>query len=354
MKNDFRKIVFIAFPALILLLLMGCQQVGGDDGDKKTVTNVWTLATKSADFSKRYGHTSVVFDDKIWVIGGFEDGKVLKNDVWYSVDGYTWIQVDVTNPFPPRYGHVSTVYDNKIWVIAGRDQNLLDDVWYSSDGKNWIQATANAAFTPRWFPSIAQSPRDDIPYMLIYGGFSTADFSQSLNDLFISADGINWTEYDSSDFTPLPKLAGASIIPVSETGDITIQEFWIHGGIDSENSTLHGQTAVYVEPPKQEYMRMNLTGTSDYYTKRYLHTSFKYNDTIWLIGGITSDGSYSEDVCFMDEKKQWVRFYASAQFSTRAGHTSVVFRDKMWVIGGWRYNSEENIYLNDVWWNEAK
>ena len=41
----------------------------------------WTEATASAPFSKRDGHSSVVFDNKLWVIAGYDDGS-LKNDVW--------------------------------------------------------------------------------------------------------------------------------------------------------------------------------------------------------------------------------------------------------------------------------
>ena len=38
------------------------------------------VSTKAA-FSERYGHTSVVFDDKLWVIAGQDSGS-FKNDVW--------------------------------------------------------------------------------------------------------------------------------------------------------------------------------------------------------------------------------------------------------------------------------
>ncbi len=43
----------------------------------------WTRATSSAGFSGRSGHTSLVFDSKMWVIGGHDISTFLK-DVWYS------------------------------------------------------------------------------------------------------------------------------------------------------------------------------------------------------------------------------------------------------------------------------
>jgi len=38
--------------------------------------------TANAAFSKRRGHTTAVFNDKIWVIGGWDSNDILKNDVW--------------------------------------------------------------------------------------------------------------------------------------------------------------------------------------------------------------------------------------------------------------------------------
>jgi hypothetical protein len=83
-------------------------------------------------FEARYGHTSVVYDDKMWVIGGTTEpngssgSTVDKNDCWYSSDGVNWTQANVISPFSPRAYHSSVVYDNKIWVIGGGENN---DVW---------------------------------------------------------------------------------------------------------------------------------------------------------------------------------------------------------------------------------
>jgi hypothetical protein len=48
-----------------------------------TVKQNWLQTTPAAPFSARSDHTTVVFDNKIWVIGG-RDGGGVKNDVWYS------------------------------------------------------------------------------------------------------------------------------------------------------------------------------------------------------------------------------------------------------------------------------
>ena len=96
----------------------------------------WSQATASAAFTGRYGHTSVVYNNKMWVIGGYYDdyysGLHYLNDVWYSTDGVIWTQVTDSTAFPARGGHTSVVHDNNMWVIGGWDGgSCRNDVWYS-------------------------------------------------------------------------------------------------------------------------------------------------------------------------------------------------------------------------------
>ena len=84
----------------------------------------------------------------MWIIGGF-DGDDRKKDVWYSEDGITWIQATDNAGFLERDDHTSVVFDNKMWVIGGSDSGGKKDVWYSEDGITWIQATDDARFSKR-------------------------------------------------------------------------------------------------------------------------------------------------------------------------------------------------------------
>jgi len=90
-----------------------------------------TPVTANADFSGRPEHTSVVFNNKMWVIGGIDGGNRL-NDVWQSSDGITWSQATDNAPFIRRSGHTSIVLDDKIWVVGGYDGGVthLNDVWF--------------------------------------------------------------------------------------------------------------------------------------------------------------------------------------------------------------------------------
>ncbi|KPJ55516.1 hypothetical protein AMJ49_07020, partial [Parcubacteria bacterium DG_74_2] len=112
----------------------------------------WTQATNTAQWIARVYHTSVVFDNKIWVIGGNASGSY-KNDVWYSTNGISWIQATDTAQWSAREDHTSVVFDNKIWVIGGVQEAspyYTNDVWYSTNGVSWTQATPAAQWSARY------------------------------------------------------------------------------------------------------------------------------------------------------------------------------------------------------------
>ena len=59
-------------------------------------------------------------------------GKGYANDVWYSSDGINWYQATPNANFSKRQSHSSVVFNNKIWVIGGGDNtSFYNDVWYS-------------------------------------------------------------------------------------------------------------------------------------------------------------------------------------------------------------------------------
>ncbi len=110
--------------------------------------NGWNLVT-CAPWGPRQRHASVVFDGKMWVLGGSSTvtGEWVElNDVWSSEDGLTWTQVTAAAPWCPRSGLAAVVYHGKIWVLGGGDRN---DVWCSEDGANWTQVTNQAPWARR-------------------------------------------------------------------------------------------------------------------------------------------------------------------------------------------------------------
>lgn len=115
----------------------------------------WTEVTPRAAWSRRYDHTLTTFNNKMWLIGGVTYGASGwmpgKKDIWTSEDGKSWELITNKAPWKGRHGHSTLVYQDKIWIIGGGDgvRSLLNDVWYSEDGVDWRKTLKDAAWKGR-------------------------------------------------------------------------------------------------------------------------------------------------------------------------------------------------------------
>ena len=152
----------------------------------------WTEETAAAGFTTRYYHQVVAFNSKLWLIGGLGpvDGVDYKNDVWSSSDGITWTEETAAAAFSARSRHQVVVFNNKLWLIGGRDGLLKNDVWSSSDGVSWIRETDAAGFSPRSYTQAEVINNK----LWIIGGFDGG----YKNDVWSSSDGVTWAEVTSS------------------------------------------------------------------------------------------------------------------------------------------------------------
>ena len=191
----------------------------------KMFSGIFKELTNSAAWSVRDQIGCVVFQNKIWVLGGAAPSN--KNDVWYSSDGISWTQA-TTAPWSARKGFGCVVFQDKIWVLGGYASNFMKDVWYSSDGISWTQAT-----TAPW------SARYELGCIVfqnkiwVLGG---ADSSGGLNDVWYSSDGISWTRVTSS--AAWPKRYGCRCI-------VFQNKIWVLGGTywSSEDGTTWTQVS---------------------------------------------------------------------------------------------------------------
>ena len=169
----------------------------------------WELATEEAEFPARVQHTAFAYDDKMWVIGGSEisddfNETYIRNDTWYSTDGNHWTQATADADFDPRVGHKSVVFDNKMWVIGGRFWNeetgsgsTKDDVWFSENGIDWTNATDSAGFGNLYYFDCVVFDNK----IWLIGGFIIDDISNGTvgtvsKQIWYSSDGVNWQKTD--------------------------------------------------------------------------------------------------------------------------------------------------------------
>jgi hypothetical protein len=230
----------------------------------------WTPATDTAQFLARADHTSVVFQNRIWVIGGYGGARTF-NDVWYSSDGVLWKEATGGAAFPVRYGHSSVVFNNKIWVIGGSGDSgdYYNDVWYSSDGVTWTPATNSAPFPPRYsHTSVVYDNK-----IWVIGGYNAQ--AGNLNDVWYSSDGILWKEANNSALWPARG---------DHTSVVFGHRMWVMGGSgDSGNF----QDVWYSSDGK---LWAPATEAAQF-PARTCHSSVLLDKKVWLISGWGDEGN---------------------------------------------------------------
>jgi hypothetical protein len=149
----------------------------------------WDNSSATDRWSARWRLSSVVFDGKLWVMGGYNNGRL--DDVWYSSDGISWDNSGVTDHWLARESHASVVFDGKIWVMGGNTASgVVNDVWSSSDGVDWVEELASNPSASHWSPRWEHNVLVFDNQIWLIGGTN----SGRLRDIWKSSDGINWTE----------------------------------------------------------------------------------------------------------------------------------------------------------------
>jgi len=184
--------------------VMGGRKLPGAENSNKVWSSTdgthWTLETENAGWCPRVSAMYVVFKDKMWVMGGTENfydhrEAMVKNDVWSSADGKHWERITAHAGWSRRAHGQALVFDGKIWVLGGglwHPQHVArNDVWCSEDGVRWTQVANTAPWAPRiWFASVVYRAR-----MWVLGGWSKEH--DNFGDIWYSTDGKNWSEVTS-------------------------------------------------------------------------------------------------------------------------------------------------------------
>lgn len=198
-------------------------------------SDVWKSANGSAwvshssdQFPKRKGHSLTVYDDKMWLIGGYTettpDTFSALNDVWYSTDGDIWTLVTEEALGIPSIGNHSTVvFNNKLYIIKDGENELApgSTVWSSTDGSTWTRQTDNAFSHREGFDAVVFNNE-----IYVTGGMHESTY---YNEIWKSSDGINWTEVTTSGDIFFPRANGETVVYNNK--------LWVFGGTNGSTST---------------------------------------------------------------------------------------------------------------------
>jgi hypothetical protein len=293
----------------------------------------WVLATGSAAFPPRILHTSAVFQNKMWVIGGNTTLTAgtghFANDVWSSSDGANWTAATTSAAFAGRQEHSTLVFNNKLWVIGGASASasFLNDVWSSSDGANWTEAVTNAAFAPRGGAACFVFNN----MMWVGEGFYTDTSGGSAtiySDLWNSSDGVNWN-YVINTYPVYYGVYASIPLVLNNTVYLTTGQYYNDNVWSSTNGT---SWAVTTAP----------------FSAREYGAGTVYFNQLWIAGGATSPATTLADVWSSPDGNTWTQATANAAFGDRVDFTMLTFNSEMWVIAGYA-GYFIGPYLNDVW-----
>jgi hypothetical protein len=164
----------------------------------------WTQVNsgRPVPWAPRALHYTLVFRGKVWVMGGqtmpaFAPAReVFYRDIWNSADGVHWERVLPEEPWWPARGMIggSVVFGDRMWILGGGtydtpqtpDRRFYNDVWSSADGVHWKRQTERAPWKPRQYHDVAVFDGR----MWVLEGYDGAN----RNDVWHSADGVDWHE----------------------------------------------------------------------------------------------------------------------------------------------------------------
>ncbi|NMB78558.1 MAG: PKD domain-containing protein, partial [Methanomicrobiales archaeon] len=287
---------------------------------------VWTRAVTAASWAARSNPASLVFNDKMWVLGGYDYTNGWANDVWSSSDGVTWSQATGNAAWTKRTKHATAVHNNKMWVVGGSDYigqgTLKNDVWSSSDGVTWTQATGSAAWTPRMDHALVSFNNK----LWMLGGY---DWTYNRkNDVWSSSDGATWSQATAS-----AAWSGRQSFKTL----VFNNKIWVLGG---ETGSGYAND---VWSSSDGIIWTRVMATAPWSARREFGATV-FDNKMWIFGGYSNAG-YLNDVWSSPDGITWTQATAHADWPFRSRPGSVTFKNTIWVLGGEGGNGR-----NDVWY----
>jgi len=179
-------------------------------------TNSWKRIDNQGTFhpKERFAHSAVIFQDSIFIFAGKDiKGNVCNDILQFNFANRRWNEIQSKGILPsPRYGHTSIVKGNSMFVFGGADnhsETLGDLQRFNFETNEWILVKADGTAPSRRLCHCACLFKDGrTESMFIFGGCYG---SQEFNDIHkYEFDTNTWTLLNTSGTTP-PELAGSSM-----------------------------------------------------------------------------------------------------------------------------------------------
>ncbi|MEQ9408701.1 MAG: galactose oxidase [Fuerstiella sp.] len=288
----------------------------------------WKLVTDNAGWQARDSQGEVVFRDQLWIFGGWHSSYAAPpRDVWSSADGHTWKQVTDDGPWLHSDLSMSLAFRDRMWFMGGWYNGRLPGhsasnmVWSSADGKTWKQETEAAGWSPRLAAAIVEFRGR----MWVLGGsenYYFGDESSLKNDVWSSADGIHWEQATASaEWDPRAYHQAAVLndrLYVFGGGNY-VPEYKAFNDVWSSADGIEWRQETDAAP----------------WPGRLWFSSVVYRDQMWVLGGWSNNPSVNHgDVWHSKNGRDWQQLKSDVIWKERHEHSAFVFRDRIWVAGG--------------------
>ncbi len=240
----------------------------------------WTRAVENAAWKHSDFPMTTVFQEKMWIMGGWHGGRLphasASNSVWSSTDGAEWKLETEAAGWSPRMCAGLVVFNNRMWVLGGTqkyyygDENdLKNDVWSSADGVRWEQVTAEAPWSPRaYIAPVAVNGK-----LYVFGGGNYQPKYQAKNDVWSSADGKTWTlEAEQAPWSPR----------IWFTSAVYRDRMWILGGWS--NNPARNWPDVWHSLDGMSWTELK---AGNNWKERHEHSSYVFQDKLWVVSGMS-------------------------------------------------------------------
>ncbi|MEM9884370.1 MAG: hypothetical protein AAF849_00645 [Bacteroidota bacterium] len=333
-KDRINKNGLAIFLILLSSLMIGCEEMGNEGEEEEPIEEeegcAFNLITQEAPFLNREEHASVFFDGRIWVIAGqqrFSDGfSDLKNDVWSSENGEDWTLVTDDAAFEPRRNLSLIVFDNRLWVIGGSGYRPgtrepfegLSDIWNSVDGITWEKVETNVDFITL---SLQNTVVHNNRIFILREGSGTIQESNWYSD-----DGSNWTEIPINNDFPLRQ----GITTTSFNGRI-----WMIAGNGLPTGDIGGFDLIWNNVwSSADCISWVEENSNPAFSNRTEHAVSVFDNRLWISGGRGDDGQgLKSDIWSSSDGVDWTLECLEA-FSSRHRHTMVGTNNNLYVIDG--------------------
>lgn len=317
----------------------------------------WELITMKAPWAPRDGAGVVSFQDKIWMLGGWNPSpavraffpRICNNEVWSTPNGADWTLVrantfkdssfDATADWEGRHTAGYAVFKDRMWIIGGdaNQRHYQNDVWSSADGKTWEFVNRDKRLP--WAPRVLHYTVVHDGKLWVIGGqtmpgFAAGAAEKFYRDAWTSTDGATWTEVKPVEpcWSPRGMIGGSAVM----NGRI-----WILGGGTYDTPTTPARqffNDVWSSADGVTWTRH--TEAAPWHPRQY-HDVAVWDGKLWVMEGYHQKGGNRNDVWYSADGANWTEL-PKTPWKPRHAASLVAHAGHLWMIGG-------NNMEPDVW-----